>query len=445
MDSRDTVTAGRRFVSQIWRDLYEETGFTFYEEYISHHSDGRLYLNPFRAYLRNLRLIGEDLTSKNISSLVSRCRYQALQVPNTGGLVESRKYEGLLDEEEGVGLLKFLRHSSDDVAMKLLFIEISDRGDPSSCFFDVLGLGLKIDPRAFMSFITRKASHPPFGHSTFPKVPWRHETPGLSKWVESQPLRPTFVTVGPFMLYYTDEVSPPVLLILGYVDYIKTDTEYYNPRNCTGFGLNIVEPLPFSRNRVEPFENTCGWPGLMVTLLKWGIQQNSNRNEQQGNLSLIWISAFGQFQLEYLKWYCHLIRPSCLLAMSREDTSASKGLEEYERAQLEYYRYHIRRVSEDTHDGFIQFHRLASRILREGFEKNRCLQNLQADLDEALSRCSRLVAEIKEYLQLHVGELALQDSKRSIALSNVQMKEAKRGMTMNLETCIWLTFSSQNR
>ena len=55
------------------------------------------------------------------------------------------------------------------------------------------------------------------------------------------------------------------------------------------------------------------------------------------------------------------------------------------------------------------------------------LLTLENELQRIRREATRLEAEIRDYLQLQTGELALEESKKSIELSNFQIEEAKRG------------------
>ncbi len=57
------------------------------------------------------------------------------------------------------------------------------------------------------------------------------------------------------------------------------------------------------------------------------------------------------------------------------------------------------------------------------------LTAVEDELRQARLEASRLETEIRDFLQLQTGELALQESRKSIELSNSQIEEAKRGQS----------------
>lgn len=50
----------------------------------------------------------------------------------------------------------------------------------------------------------------------------------------------------------------------------------------------------------------------------------------------------------------------------------------------------------------------------------------EADLMQIHQEAGRLESQVRHYMQLQVGELALQESKKSIELSNQQIEEGRR-------------------
>ncbi|CAF9919847.1 MAG: hypothetical protein ALECFALPRED_001319 [Alectoria fallacina] len=81
-------------------------------------------------------------------------------------------------------------------------------------------------------------------------------------------------------------------------------------------------------------------------------------------------------------------------------------------------------------------HRKKSIVRRDAFNKSCPLSipvlgepfiEIEDQLQQAHLEAHRLENEIRDYLQLQIGELALQESRKSIELSGSQIEEAKRG------------------
>ena len=71
---------------------------------------------------------------------------------------------------------------------------------------------------------------------------------------------------------------------------------------------------------------------------------------------------------------------------------------------------------------------LRSQVFPPGLS-NRSWLKVEQDLIESRQEAGRLDAEIRDCLQLQVGEWALQESKKCIELSSRQIEEGKRGQS----------------
>ena len=82
--------------------------------------------------------------------------------------------------------------------------------------------------------------------------------------------------------------------------------------------------------------------------------------------------------------------------------------------------------SEDSFDYFLRYTRsqkMADLLLTKSWLK------VEDDLKRTHYEAARLEAQIRDYLQLRIGELALEESKKSIELSNRQIEEEKQGQS----------------
>lgn len=87
----------------------------------------------------------------------------------------------------------------------------------------------------------------------------------------------------------------------------------------------------------------------------------------------------------------------------------------------------LRRMIEDSEDNTLRLRDNLHSGMRHGTPQSPSLMTLELDLQQTRLEATRLEAEIRDYLQLQTGELALEESKKSIELSNSQIEEAKRG------------------
>ena len=97
-------------------------------------------------------------------------------------------------------------------------------------------------------------------------------------------------------------------------------------------------------------------------------------------------------------------------------------------------RHELRAVVEESEDDLSYLRRYvcsqisAKRILDKSWRK------AEADLIQIHQEAGRLESQVRDYIQLQVGELALQESKKSIELSNQQIEEGKRIKICKLHT-----------
>lgn len=62
-----------------------------------------------------------------------------------------------------------------------------------------------------------------------------------------------------------------------------------------------------------------------------------------------------------------------------------------------------------------------------------CYHDTAEEVKDLVQEASRLEGQIRDYLQLRTGELALEESKKSIEVSNQQLQEGKRGQYALIE------------
>ncbi|MCJ1326394.1 hypothetical protein MMC10_003058 [Thelotrema lepadinum] len=412
--------------SQVWHDLEGETGFTSYEAYIGKYVEQWPQFRQFLALLQGVREKDEYFIAEKLEGVPRRGYFYLYEADKDGNLSEGKSYEGTFNEDLAGSILQFVRTTSDTVITRFIFIEIAGDEDLPACFIDALGLGLRLDPRVLISFLQRKIFDRlslVYGHSCTARRSVFESNPLAFRFMtEPQPLNPSFVGIGPFVLAYADDIStkdrlPPVLLLLSYA---TTDR-----RHGIDLGLEISEAPLFTTSAARDVERPWKWPLLMTSLTKkWLKQRPCDLN--QGNFPLYWILAFLQMQTVYLKSYCRRGRSEYLRLTLCEGLLSLDHPEQDTRAQLHHQWLFLRRSIEDSRDGLYQFKKIVTGILGETVHKEDIMNDVSNEFDAAIAESIRLELEMKDYLQLQVGDLALQESRKSIELSNAQIEEAKR-------------------
>lgn len=94
---------------------------------------------------------------------------------------------------------------------------------------------------------------------------------------------------------------------------------------------------------------------------------------------------------------------------------------------LDRERLHLRRTLEEAEDHVSQILRYLGSELDLDLSKEPSYSSIEADWRSLNDEARRLEAEVRDYMQLQVGNLSLEESRRSIEMSNLQIREAKSG------------------
>lgn len=93
-------------------------------------------------------------------------------------------------------------------------------------------------------------------------------------------------------------------------------------------------------------------------------------------------------------------------------------------------RFHLRALVEDFEDDLNYLWKYLRSQVSSDTLSDRSWLKVEEDLIETRQEASRFQAEVRDWLQLQVGEWALQESKKSIELSNRQIEKGKRGQLL---------------
>ena len=104
-------------------------------------------------------------------------------------------------------------------------------------------------------------------------------------------------------------------------------------------------------------------------------------------------------------------------------------------SKLHQERFWLRRSVEDSNDGMNHFERYISAKDANYIPESSAYLEIKQETGQIHDEARRLDAEVRDYLQLVVGNLSLEESRKSIELSNNQITlsnnqiiEAKRGL-----------------
>lgn len=98
-------------------------------------------------------------------------------------------------------------------------------------------------------------------------------------------------------------------------------------------------------------------------------------------------------------------------------------------SSLDMERFWFRRSIEDAEDSLERFRIYVQRNCQEKWVERDVYYKIKEDHHSAIREARRLETEIRDQMQLAVGYVAIDDSKRSIELSNIQIVEGKQGQS----------------
>ena len=96
-------------------------------------------------------------------------------------------------------------------------------------------------------------------------------------------------------------------------------------------------------------------------------------------------------------------------------------------SKLHHERFWLRRSVEGSEDELSHFERYLSAEDANYLSDSSAYLRIKQETDQIHAEARRLDTEVRDYLQLVVGNLSLEESRKSIELSNHQIQEGKRG------------------
>lgn len=381
----------------VWGDIEDETSFSTYQKYLLAYQDHYPYIPPIKNILRNN---GDERAFCSIREII---------VPDQ---IRCQRFLSVLKADElqfGSHVLITLEQPRPAVSVHVAFLEIT-HDHPTEALTDALGLGLHLDPRFFASLAY---------------VQNYKSNKSLIGW----PFGPTQILLGGMVAiisrYYKPSVefTPQVVLIV-------------SNRSCMVQFTNILEGLnrdctgkaPFREAASEPASQLNGsliegwWRAAYEHLLERISNLRRSEDDITGNPAFD--SLLPLLQLETImirKYYSHA---RSMYKRLRSGMGGTEALYE-ECAQT---RFDLRRFIEQSDERRMAF---AQFIRTQDYDGDWLDQKPYVDIENDCHGASlvarTLETEIGNYLQSRAAEVALEESKKSIELSNHQISEGKRG------------------
>ena len=400
--------------AQVWKDIKAETGFASYEDYLEFYKDVRpdclhklveLHHNAEFGYgFAKMETIIIDLSIQDDSSV---------------RLSQRRNYYS------GTELIHALRKPPDGVCVQLVFWDRTD-SPLSQQMIDTLGLGLRLDPD---DFAYRERWSPP------PRK--------LRSYIGSIFVEQTVAAISQgFMRDVVNEV--PVVLVASAIGGC-----YWDSVALSSIPLYWKSP-PFCKSpRVfMPFERKpVGYQPLYeagsnyVRAVHGFIVQG--RDVQPTKQSLLLAAMSPLLCAEVGRMTNHMNKVQTMYT-DLVFVVSDKGREpRVSQEDLDKHRLELRRITEVNEDILGQFSRYLGSEGHADLIDQPSYVSIVANLRNLIADARRLDAEIRDFKQIQVGDLALKESQKSIELSNAQIREAKSGKFPTNDMCVDYTNVSQ--
>lgn len=418
-------------IDRLWADRRVETG---YDSYID-------YLDAFEEEYPHLDLVR--------ACLLDAWRHQVLVVkPQTCAIFELQDgnipcpcLELQCSSPSAATIFSALRRPSLTGRFRILLWEASvlDEG-----MLSALGLGLKIHPEVFRALLARHAATarldvlPDASFSRWSM--WKKLTDGF----DERGTAPEVVVLGQYLVttardYLTANLEAPPVTLIFRLHKVSRD----KPTQKMNYKFNRIffyQELATSAVS-NPIKSLPVWMQEYIHFLKIDLEKRSDRGSSIMELSFRSLSPLLQFYVFRFRDECDFIRTEFLgftLPQNkfwhesevlnqlplRKSSGKIKQL-----SDLFEVRYWLRRMVEDSEQQCQRLRKfMGSQKTRDTSQTEPSIA-IDDELRQANLEAIRLETEIREYLQLQTGELALQESRKSIELSNFQIEEAKRGQS----------------
>ena len=396
-----------------WRDVEAETGFRSYRSFLEALPDtGPRYKN----LLSKIRKLDDFYTFHEV---------HVLTILEDGDMSISMDFQGRSEhlevDKHCTQLLRNLRSPPKNSLARIIvwLIPRSSRFLPLG-LVDAIGLSLKIEPAIFANLLS-----------------------------SCRRLGPDYVVIGNSIAtvaqnYIPNERVPPVLFVAK-VDHGMTDfssptfaldeehdsmviealtTELHGSITpCrTAKDMRSLESLaPNSSGYLDRLSNH-----VLLSILSKYVQKGAGVDAQNNGPLLNALVPLLHLEVFYLHAQCEITRRALLIAQSHsvEDLGAVK---QSSHDTLDRQRFGLRRKLEELKESRSHFVKFARSQNAPDWLKEQPWLSQEEEIIEMVTKARVVEAETRDYMQLQIGNLSIEESKKSIQLSNQQMSEAKRG------------------
>ena len=330
------------------------------------------------------------------------------------------------DRKSITPLLQNLRSPPEDIPARIVIWSKPKNAPIYPGVVDTLGLGLKIHPSYFETLLP------------------------ISSYNSLGPDRSDYIKIGNNVAtvarnYREQAPAPSVLIIAGDHDlYYRTcrpngSQEPYRYKVEEVLKQEVLESEigegaslhRWAADRHPPDQMdymTSGPPYFYLKLFSKYVEKNCSFDSEDITPLLIAMLPLLHVEILPLRFQCGVVRFALLEVQYQvEDPAVYSDLEKQEKYQvLDKERFWLRRGLEALEEGrnsFVKFVR--SQDAAEWLKSQTWLVQ-DENILEALAEARTVDAEVRDYMQLQIGNLSILESRKSIQLSNQQFDEAKR-------------------
>ena len=400
-----------------WRDVEAETDFRSYRSFLEALPDtGPRY--------RNLL---EDIHSDALFGEV-----HVLEILKDGGVSISMTLQGW-SEHSGVErgshlenkskycthLLQTLRSPPKISLARIIVWLIPPSFNLHRGLVDAIGLGLKIQPAIFATLLSMVQLSLSYG--------------------SCRRLGPDYVVIGNSIAtvaqdYIPNKRVPPVLFVAKADDgmtgssspstALKKDYDDMVIESLTAElhgSIPPCRPAKDMRSLKDLAPNSSGYLDrlsnhVLLSILSKYVQKGAGVGAQSDSPLLNAILPLLHLEVLYLHARCEITHQVLLMEASKVHYKT-----------LDERRFVLRRKLEDLEDSRNGFVKLARLQNAPKWLKEQPWLSQEEEIIEAVSKARAVEAEARDYMQLQIGGLSIEESRKSIQLSSQQMSEAKRG------------------
>ena len=396
---RDEGKLGGHDIADCWQTLQLNTGHKFYGDFVA--ASGGRFRSGKPPHFPNIErhwMLSRVPLIDSQSSIEGSCTI--LDISDTGKYQKGLSLQGSLGQDSATLILEALHAPPQDTHVRILLLDIIDKHpDDAWCvvgpILDAVGLSLKILPAVFEAYLERTDT----GRENVPRgfLAASHCNIGRSVMTVAR----DYLAASSF--------RPPVVVILD------------APILFEDFSQLWMSSLAFFDDKPASHDFSL-WPEIYKNLLERQIKSSNILPLEPETLFPMTVIPLIEVLLEQLRDHIRTDHAKLLNLCGAETTdNVSINREQV----LEDMRFRLR----EQNSQFSRWIRNCKIYLKRSGStpQDDPFSTIRDEIDSYFQDVEALEISVKEWLQLRYASLALEESKRAIELSDLQITESERG------------------